>query len=222
MARLSKYFSFCLVVLLLFSSPLMIEHTNAQTENITTSCYIIANNIVEGQPVTVTILVSPAPPAGEVFNNITVWLSSPLQGIWGNGGNGPWSQNNIFTGSDGKAIVSFNIVTFSGYWNIGVYFLGQYFDNNTLYYQPSDWQTGFTVFPAKTPTPTPIATVTPSPTPNVTSTPTPTLTSSPTPIDDSSFNLILIIVPIAVLIIVVCIISILHYVRHLKRRKPEN
>lgn len=217
---MSKYLAILLFGILFVSSLLMVMPAKAQVENVTTSCYIIANNIVEGQPVKVTILVSPAPPADEVFNNITVWLSSPMQGVWGNGGNGPWSQNNILTDTDGNANVTFDITTFSGYWNVGVYFLGQYFDNNTLYYQPSNWQTGFTVSPANTPTPLPTTAVTPSPTPTVTYIPTPTLTSSLIPIDDSSFNSIMVIVPVSVLVILV--VSLLLYVSHLKRSNSKN
>ena len=138
---MNKVCALVLAVILVASSLLMVMPTQAQVENVTTSCYIIANNIVEGQPVSAVIQISPAPPTGEIFSNISVHLISPMQGVYGNGGNGPWGKTDIRTDTDGKANVTFDITTFSGFWNIEVYFLGQYFANNTLYYQPSYWQT---------------------------------------------------------------------------------
>ena len=60
-----------------------------------------------------------------------------MQGVGGNGGNGSWSRDDVNIDSNGKATVTFDIVTFSGYWNMGLYFKGQFFANGTIYYQPS-------------------------------------------------------------------------------------
>ncbi len=155
MARMVKYLSSCLVVILVASSLFIVEPTTAQTESITTSCSISVYNILEGQPVAVTLQVYPAPPVGEFFNNLTVTITSPMQGVYGNGGNGPWSKSNISTDSAGRAAIKFDITTFSGYWNAELYFGGEYFVNNTLYYQPCRRQIVFSVTPPETPPPPP-------------------------------------------------------------------
>ena len=85
MARLSKCFCLCLAAILTASSLFIVEHTAAQTENVTTSCSISIYSVLEGQPVTVYIQVYPAPSIGEVFNNLTVIITSPMQGVYGNG-----------------------------------------------------------------------------------------------------------------------------------------
>jgi hypothetical protein len=169
------------------------------------------------------VQIYPAPPSGEIFDNLFVWITSPMQGVWGNGGNGPWGKSHISTDTNGKATVNFDISTFSGYWNIGLYFEGQYFANNTIYYQPGDWQRGFTVLPAKTPTPSPTATPAPSPIPTSAPTPTPTLpnmgpTSPPTLI---STDLTVTLALVAIAVVVISVISLLLFVRHLKRNIPK-
>jgi hypothetical protein len=155
MARLGKCFTLCLVVVLVVSSLLLIESTKAQVENVRTSCNITITDILEGQPIPCSIQIYPAPPEGEVFNNISVTIVSPMQGVWGNGGNGPWNKANIATDSNGRATVNFDITTFSGYWNAILYFGGQTFANKSLYYQPSSQQINFNVYTPETPPPTP-------------------------------------------------------------------
>jgi len=145
-----------------------------QVQNIITSCSIRIepNNIVEGQPINVVLQICPPPPStNETFSNISLWITSPAQGV---SGYGPWSKNNISSDSNGVARVSFDIPTFSGYWNVGVSFEGQYFANNTLHYQSGNWQTGFTITSNKTPNASPSRTPTyltstpsPSPSPSV-------------------------------------------------------
>lgn len=137
-------------VLVLF----LIQSTQAEIENIGTSCSIIVDDVVEGQPITITVQIFPAPPLGEVFSNVSVGIVSPLQGI---SGNGPWDQKNICTDSNGVAKVTFYIPTFGSptNWNVWVYFGGQYLANNTLYYQASHLESKFYISAAQTPTPKP-------------------------------------------------------------------
>jgi hypothetical protein len=177
MGSIYKVFTLLLIAAIAISSLLFIKPATAEVENVSTSCSIMVDSIVEGQPVTALIQIYPAPSSGEIFNNLGVWITSPMQGVWGNGGNGPWNKGHISTDTDGKATVTFDIITFSGYWNIGLYFEGQYFANNTIYYQPGNLQTGFTVSPAKTPTPSPTAipASAPAPTPIPSTTPIPSL-----------------------------------------------
>jgi hypothetical protein len=145
-----------ILALLLFIGLLVIYPARAEVENVGTSCSIIVDNIVEGQPITITIQMYPAPPVGEVFSNLSVGIVSPMQGI---SGNGPWDQKNILTDSNGVAKIIFNIPTFGSQanWNVWVYFGGQYFANSTLYYQSGHWESNFFISPAQTPAPTEIS-----------------------------------------------------------------
>lgn len=164
-----------LIAIVSVSILLIILPAKAVVQNVETSSGIFVDNIVEGQPINLVVQIYPAPPAGETFTNLFVWITSPMQSV---SGYGPWSKSNITTDTDGKATVTFDIHTFSGYWNVGLYFPGQYFVNNTIYYQPIDWQRGFTVYSVETPTPLPTAA--PSPTPSPTFAPSP-ITNQPTP-----------------------------------------
>ena len=155
MARMAKHMSLYLVTVLAVSSLFMVIPTEAQVENVTTSSNIIVTDILEGQPIPCSIQIYPAPPTGEIFTNISVTIVSPMQGVYGNGGNGPWNKANIATDSNGRATVNFDITTFSGYWNAILYFGGQTFANNTIYYQPSSQQIIFHVYTPETPPPTP-------------------------------------------------------------------
>jgi hypothetical protein len=181
MGSINKVYTLLLVTIISISSLLITQSVKAEVENVSTSCGIFVDSIVEEQPVTVVVQIFPAPPSGEVFNNLTVWMTSPMQGVWGNGGNGPWSKGHISTDTSGRATVTFDIITFGGYWNIGLYFEGQYYVNNTIYYQPGNWQTGFTVSPVQTPIPSPTVTPypSPSPTPITTLTPAPSIPEFP-------------------------------------------
>jgi hypothetical protein len=212
-----------LVVVLAANSLLMIIPVDAQVENVSTFCGIFVNNIIfEGHPVTVTVQIFPAPPSGEVFNDLTIWMTSPMQGVWGNGGNGPWSKGDVFTDSNGKATVTFDIVTFSGYWNIGLSFEGQYFANNTIYYQPGDWQIGFTVYPVQTSTPFPTSEIIQSPKPAVSITPIPTLPNNgPTSLHKANPDLTVTLIWTIVAIFVISVISLLLYNRNLKKRRSK-
>jgi hypothetical protein len=162
MGKIKKAYTLLLLIIILITSWLVICPAKAEVENISTTCGIFVDSIIEGQPVTITIQVYPAPPEGQVFNNLIVGLTSPMQGVWGNGGNGPWSKSNISTDSNGRATVTFGIVSFSGYWNVDLYFGGQYFDNKSVYYQPINSQRGFTISPAQSPKPTQISTLGPA------------------------------------------------------------
>jgi len=144
------------VTLIVTIGLLVIYPARAEVENVGTSCSIIVDNIVEGQPITITIQMYPAPPVGEVFSNLSVGIVSPMQGI---SGNGPWDQKNILIDSNGIAKIIFNIPTFGSQanWNVWVYFGGQYLANSTLYYQPGHWESNFFISPAKTPAPTEIS-----------------------------------------------------------------
>jgi len=138
------------------------------------------DNIVEGEPITITVQMYPAPPVGEVFSNLSVGIVSPQQGI---SGWGPWDQKNILTDSNGIAKITFNIPTFGSQanWNVWVYFGGQYLANNTLFYQSGHWERNFFVSPAQTPTSSPTVTPfpSPSPTPITTLTPAPSIPEFP-------------------------------------------
>ena len=144
-----------LIALTLAISWVTICPVQAQIENVGTSSGIFVDNIVEGQPISITIQIYPAPPSGETFSNISVGIVSPLQGI---SGNGPWDQKNIVTDTNGVAKVTFNIPTFgsAANWNVWLYFGGQYFANNTIYYQSGHWERSFFISPAQTSSPTPI------------------------------------------------------------------
>ena len=176
MGSIDKVCTLLLVAVIAISSLLLIKPVTAEVENISTSCYILVDNVVEGQPVTVTVQIFPAPPAGEVFSNISVGITSPLQGI---SGNGPWDQTNILTDSNGVAKVTFNnIATFGSpaNWNVWVYFGGQYLSNSTMYYQPGHWESIFFVSAIQTQTPSPTTNPTPlSPTPTPTVPPAPSV-----------------------------------------------
>jgi hypothetical protein len=167
------------LVFLTASSITIVQPVKASVESVVTSCSIFVDNIVEGQPINVTVQIYPAPPAGETFN-LFVWISSPLQGTVGNypWGTGPWDKS-FSSDTNGKATVTFDIHTFSGYWNAGLVFMGQYFANNTIYYQPIQSQTGFSISSAQTPSPSPSHL--PSPSPTISPSPSPTASSSPSP-----------------------------------------
>ena len=53
------------------------QPVNAQVEGVATSCTIFVDDIVEGQPVTATIQMSPATPTGEGYTQLNVYLKSP-------------------------------------------------------------------------------------------------------------------------------------------------
>ena len=131
MGNINKVYTFLLIAIIASSSLLVIQPAKAEVESVGTSCSISIqpDNIVEGQPITVVVQIFPAPPSGEIFNNLFVWITSPAQGV---SGYGPWSKSNISTDTNGIATVTFDISTFSGYWNVGLSFEGQYFANNTI------------------------------------------------------------------------------------------
>ncbi len=155
MGKTKKIEALSLIALTLAISMVTICPVKAQIENINTSSGIFVDNIVEGQPITITIQIYPAPPSGETFSNISVGIVSPSQGI---SGWGPWDQKNIITDTNGVAKVTFNIPTFgsAANWNVWLYFGGQYFANNTVYYQSGHWERTFFISPAQTSSPTPI------------------------------------------------------------------
>ena len=163
-----------------------IELVKGQVESVGTSCSIFADDIVEGKPIIIKVQIYPAPPEGETFE-LFVWISSPLQGTVGNypWGTGPWGKS-FSSYTDGKAKVTFNIHTFSGYWNAGLSFKGQYFANNTVYYEPIQSQTGFSISSAQTslPSPTPSPKISPSPSPTA----SPSSSPSPTPVPQESLQ----------------------------------
>ncbi len=167
MGSVSKGLALVIVLIMLVPSLLIVQPAKAQVENVSTSCSISLqpHNIVEGQPITVVLQIQPAPPAGEIFRDLIVMVISPeaggpVQGIW--------HQDGIFTDLNGTANVTFNPPTRSGgYWVAEVIFKGQYFANNTIYYQKGDWQICFPISSPQTPTPIPTENLTPKPTPTV-------------------------------------------------------
>ena len=162
-------------------SLLAIQPVKASVENVGTSCYLYTDDIVEPQPITVMVQIFPAPPEGEIFNNISIVIVTPLQGTVGNypWGTGPWEKS-FSSDIDGKATITFDIHTFGGYWIVDLYFGGQYFVNDTIYYEPLQSQRNFFVSSVETPTPLPTASPSPSPEPTSSLGPTPT----PTPTEE--------------------------------------
>jgi hypothetical protein len=150
------------ILALLIYSQLAFQPINAQVERVTTSCTIFVDNIVEGQPVTATIQMSPATPTGEGYTQLIVYLKSP-NGVGASSPNGPWVYGNISTDPNGKATITFDVPTYSGKWYVFVDFGGHSYFNYSMFYIGGTWQTGFTVSPIKTPTPSPTATPTASP-----------------------------------------------------------
>ena len=125
-----------LALILLFLSPLLVTQSNtaqAQGERVPTSCTIFVDNIVEGQPVTVTIQMSPATPTGEGYTQLTVYLISP-QGVGASSPNGPWVYTNIPTDPNGRATVTFDVPTYSGNWFVDVFFGSHYYANYSMLY----------------------------------------------------------------------------------------
>jgi len=175
----------------------------------------------EGQPFRVEVQMSPCPPPDEIFNDLFLMVTSPRQGIHGFG---PWSKGNISTNTDGKATVIFDIPTFSGYWIIDLSFGGQYFANNTIYYNSGNWHKNFYISSSKTPDPPPITS--PSPTTSASPTPTPTptissITQTPTPTPPQNGNQtnlepMDLLFPISVFLAVSIGLSVLYYSRHRK------
>jgi hypothetical protein len=171
MDRLGKHLSICLLVVLAFSSLLMIESTKAQFDRVTTYCDISVNEVVEGQPVTVTIQMSPATPTGEGYR-VWMWVTPPNPKDFS--ANEPWLKN-LLTDSNGKATVTFNVLTYRGKWYVDVSFESNNFANHTILYLAGHWQKEFTISPIKTPAPSTTATLTASPIPTTNSTTTPTV-----------------------------------------------
>jgi hypothetical protein len=182
--ELRKSVILLLVLILLSAYPMtIVQLAKASVENVGTSCSILVDDIVEPQPITVEVQIYPAPPEGEVFNDISIVIVSPLQGTVGNDpwGTGPWDKR-FSSDIDGKATVTFDIHTFGGYWIVDFYFGGQYFANNTIYYEPVQSQRNFFVSSIETPAPSP--TVSPSPSPEPTFSPEPTVPTSPLPSEE--------------------------------------
>jgi hypothetical protein len=182
--ELRKSFVPLLVLILLSAYPLtIVQLVKASVENVGTSCSIFVDDIVEPQPITVIVQIYPAPPEGEIFNDISIVIVSPLQGTVGNNlDTGPWEKS-FSSDTDGKATVTFDIHTFGGYWIVDFYFWGQYFANDTIYYEPLQSHENFFVSSIETPTPSP--TVSPSPSPEPTFSPEPSVpTSTPLPSEE--------------------------------------
>lgn len=120
------------VVISAFNIP-TIQPVEAQAERVTTSCTIFVDNIVEGQPVTVTIQMSPATPTGEGYTQLIMYVISP-NGVGESSANGPWIKTNISTDPNGKATVTFDVPTYSGYWYVVVDFGSHYYANYSMLY----------------------------------------------------------------------------------------
>jgi hypothetical protein len=172
---MSKALALALVLVLLTMITLVLvsfQPVNAQVERVTTSCTIFVENIVEGQPVTATIQMSPATPTGEGYTLI-VYLKSP-NGVGASSQNGPWVYG-ISTDPNGKATVTFDVPTYSGKWYVYVNFGGRSYSNDSMFYTGGTWQTEFTISPIETPTPSPTATATGTPIPTDNPTPSPSV-----------------------------------------------
>ena len=109
------------------------QQVNAQVERVTTSCAIFVDNIVEGQPVTATIQMSPVTPTGEGYTQLIVYLKSP-NGVGASSPNGPWVYTNISTDTNGKATVTFDVPTYIGRWYVFVDFGSHSYVNYSMLY----------------------------------------------------------------------------------------
>ena len=213
---------FALVVVLFFLTVpciTIIQPVKAQVENVATSASITIQpeNVIEGQSVKVLIQIYPAPPsANDVFENLTVVLVSPAQGI---SGYGPWLEGPSSSDANGIASFTFNVSTFSGTWNVDFFFPGQYFANNTIYYQQGDWQKNFHVSSAQTPTPLPTATPSPSSSPTPSTTQHPTINTGPEPPQTEPIPITLAIASIASIAVIG--IGLLVYFKKRKARLDE-
>ncbi len=172
MDRMGKYLTFLLVVMLIILTLIMVEPAKAQGERVATYCTISVDNIVEGQPVTATIQMSPATPTGEGYTQLIVYLKSP-NGVGASSPNGPWVYTNISTDTNGKATITFDVPTYSGKWYVFVNFGSHYYTNYSMLYLAGTWQAEFTISPPNTPTPS--ATTTPTASPLPTTNPSPTI-----------------------------------------------
>jgi hypothetical protein len=165
MGRLHKHFVLSLAIVL-GCTLLLIGSAQAQTNQVSTYCDISVDNVIEGQPITATIQMSPTSPTGEGYRIFT-WVTSP-DGIGDKELNGDWVKN-VLTDANGKVTVTFDVPTYTGKWYVDVSFGGSNFDNQTTLYCGGDWRTEVTVLSAKTPTPTlismPSSVVTPTSTP---------------------------------------------------------
>jgi hypothetical protein len=143
-------------------------------ENVITSAHITAQpeNVSYGQYVQISVQIYPPPPTPEdVFKNLTVLFLNPLQGV-----SGHYSFIKGPSSTDANGSQSFSgQLTDSGYWSVELHFPGQFFVNDTIYYQPGDWHIMVYVSPPSTPSPSP------SPTPQPTISPSPSPTASPSP-----------------------------------------
>lgn len=160
MAKMSKFLSIWLVVILVLLILFIIAPANAQVENLGTYCIINTEpeNITRGKTFAVVVQMSPAPPAGERYNDLFIYITSMAQGV---SGYGPWDAKDVVTDTDGMARVNFNIGNYDGYIFVNVYFGGQYFSNNTIYYTSGDWNQRFLLLPSSTVSPTPSSIPTP-------------------------------------------------------------
>ena len=212
MGIINKAYTLLLIAIIATSVLFIIQPAKAEVENVGTSCSIIVDDVVEGQPINAVVQIYPAPPSGETYNNLFVWITSPAQGI---SGYGPWGKSHISSDTNGVAKVTFDITTFSGGWNIGVSFEGQYFANNTIYYLPGNWQRNFYVSSAQTPTPSPTASPSPSPSPTPSPTQLPTINTGPEPPQTVPFST-LTVLAVASIVIAIIIASLLLFRSHRK------
>jgi hypothetical protein len=178
---MSKTLALALILVFLTLMTLVVvlfQPVSAQVERVTTYCTIFVDNLVEGQPVTATIQMSPSTPTGEGYTQLIVYLKSP-NGVGASSPNGPWVYTNISTDPNGKVTVTFDVPTYIGKWYVFVDFGSHSYANYSKLYLAGTWQAGFTVSPIKTPTPYSTATPTASPIPTDNLTPTPTVPEFP-------------------------------------------
>jgi hypothetical protein len=181
MERMQKQIILTLVAIFLTAAFIStIQPAKASVEEVATSASITIQpgNVIQGQPFTVVVQIYPLPPSNtDVFNNISVTVTSAAQGV---SGYGPWNVGPLSSDTNGTAIFPFpqigSTIAETGGGRVQVHFPGQYFGNTTIiHYQAGDWQKSFLVSPAQTPTPTPSATVSPTPLQLQTPFPTPTV-----------------------------------------------
>jgi hypothetical protein len=149
--------------------------------------------------------MSPPTLTGEGYK-VTMWVTPPNPKDYVAGE--PWLKLVVLTDSNGRATETFNVPTYSGKWYVDVMFGSSNYANHTILYLAGNWQTQFTVYPAKTPTPS--STV--APTPNPTPTPTVNITTTPyipanrnAPHLDPIFYLLPISIILAIIILAIAI-----------------
>ncbi len=122
---------------------------HAQT-NVATTAEITVNpnSVNAGQQTEVFLQITPAPPSATDSFNQVVFMELRPNGIATN-------YTESFNPGSAEYNFSFQNSASGGTFVMTVFFLGQSFENGTVYYLPSENQTTFTIIPSPSPSPSP-------------------------------------------------------------------